>query len=1303
MSFFSSLFGDIGNAVSGVENAGQSFFSSFGSALRGQQQQNQQPSFFSSAGQNIGGAIHGGISAVENAPVPFTGSNNSPDVTIEQVAKQLPAAAEQTGANVVRSSANVIPDTVSGLGKLGSYALPVGGDQVRQTLDATDSAVKAKVSTLLDNVGLPKADTSIPGQIASAVPNVLATLAPGGIAGKVGTVVEGLATAGFGVKSLDALNAVADLNPALGKTILSTVLNPGDTSLAAKIAPGAAKAVAEGTTFAAGNNVVQGKDQSSLPQDAAINSLLIGGAQVGAPIAKDAAAKVSDFLQQAAKDGVPAQTLDNMKTALANEHGAIPLGPSGDASKAPRQPLTTLYHGTSADVSLENLDTGSTTGRGQQRGLIYASDNPDLASKYASARSEAVGQSPKTIPFNFGGKILDQNSPTYAKDLGGLINNPDFKNLSGKTRNQLTNIFPDGKPYGALSGDVLDTNPELQKYLVDHGFDAVKFHHTPFGGSMPTNESNQTAILNPSKILRAKPQTKAEVQQANIERRQATPLPAGKPAPIVPEPAPGTPESFLQALGASPQDVAEIQGRNEVGAYKIPTSNTPAGLTAESAGQSLTRSTAADAAIAHGDVNPDTLQRGTPEAKAQAGLPAPAQVKEGPTPLGGHEVTPGKALTKTAALPEMSNLTGKNRSESSKVFGQRIADYTQSSSDMKAPALTKFEDAIKGMSRSDRELASQVLQGKATTADARVQNLADTMRSISGDIATKAKAVDMQVRRSDGTFHPFEARGNFFPHYPTKDVLKAAQGNAGALTRAATKMVADGQFKSLYAAKIFLKKALDSREVTPFGHLESARSSFSSPYVTDSKIFGKYIGQAYDRISLSNQFGAKNGDAEKLMTQMLASGDKFGAETAKKYFNRIAGLESTSLSKQGVSGIAKGYRTVATVTKLPLIGLKHLDQIPRIAAQTGPVNTLINSPRAIRTLITGKASPLVRNATEAVHEAVAHYDPNDPGNKVSSTFLKAVGFNRIITSMRDLGGNAAKSQLDQWVRRLAKNPEDAKAARYLGRAGLDPAAIAARGGATTAEQNKYINSALNKSSLYFRSGDLPAPWNGPAGKLMTMFRSFTYNDMVKGIPPLLSEAKAGNVAPLLIFLAGGTAVGTGVVAATDTIKGKPIPSGVKLLAAGAAQGASPGLVGSVLSQAIEYPHFIPSQAVGLAGGPLASDVYNLAQGASSAATGSASGVKAAEKTVVGQVPFIGPVAANRLLPPSTKGPSGSGSTSKSSTGKTASTSAPKLKLSSSRGSKAKGGSRGRRVGSGRVRSGRSVKVVSIKRRSPSHV
>ena len=595
-------------------------------------------------------------------------------------------------------------------------------------------------------------------------------------------------------------------------------------------------------------------------------------------------------------------------------------------------------------------------------------------------------------------------------------------------------------------------------------------------------------------------------------------------------------------------------------------------------------------------------------------------------PLAPEKPMTGLQALGTSLFKPMRGVLKNSKDIAANTFEQRLTDAENNHQDMAALALTKLENARKQLSPKDWENAIDTVEGKAVAANPKVQNWVDTWKPIAADIAAKTKALDLRVVDSGGSgfLVPWEERTNYFPHYVPKAEIDKAMSDQSLID----KIIKSGKASNEFEAQLYLHQQLEPLRARRFGNLEMHRSELNIPYVKNPKAAEAYVIDAYKRLAYANQFGGYNQEGQNLINNMIGNKHPYEASIAEKLLKETTGYKTQTPEEQGISTISKGIRGLETVLKLPLIAVHHVEQIASISARSGLLSAIRSSPVLIKSLLLDDQSPIAKNAIMEVHDLTQKYDLYGASGRIDQKFLQVMGFNRVIKSLRSFGAVAANTQINAFERKLS-SPE---AKRYIERAGLNYDDILKRGKLTPDERNAYIRKSLEDTSLLFKPGDLPKLWNTPVGRLMTMFKTFSYNQATKTIPFLFNEAKSGNLRPLLTFLLLGTAIGVGEQTIQDWIQNKPAPSIPKLLLMGLLRGANPGLIGSTVANMAMYPEYWKSNIAGLLGGPIASDIMDIGQTATQLTSPSANDRLTAQRNLVQKVPLVGPGLANTFLP-----------------------------------------------------------------------
>lgn len=295
-------------------------------------------------------------------------------VSLSDIATSIPAALRDTagaaGTGLVEAPGN-IADTAANL--VGDVT---GQKQIGQTADKLNQQLHNTIEGKLQELGVK--DQGLGTQIAKFAGSALlfgpeAKSAEGGAA-----LADGIVKAGLGAKSLDTLNSIADLNPGLARSMMNTVINPGDmklldaiknptaTDAGASLLRQGAQEVGGAAGFAASQGAIQGKKPEDIAKE--IPSYVAGGLGIraGMEVAPPLLSKVQDFIGQAQKDGVSKDVVgklqsfaDNLAAPISNEKGAAAL-PGGDASTAGETPAELAARLRDSNKAVNQANTAAT-------------------------------------------------------------------------------------------------------------------------------------------------------------------------------------------------------------------------------------------------------------------------------------------------------------------------------------------------------------------------------------------------------------------------------------------------------------------------------------------------------------------------------------------------------------------------------------------------------------------------------------------------------------------------------------------------------------------------------------------------------------------------------------------------------------------------------------------------------------------------------------------------------------------------------------------------------------------------------
>lgn len=612
-----------------------------------------------------------------------------------------------------------------------------------------------------------------------------------------------------------------------------------------------------------------------------------------------------------------------------------------------------------------------------------------------------------------------------------------------------------------------------------------------------------------------------------------------------------------------------------------------------------------------------------PESNAYAGVGAASHVRGGseniPVGNAGVEQKLSKLELLQANLRPMASILSKSDNADARNFAQRVEQYHALKANLVNPAQTKLEDVIKKLSTGDYENFVDAAEGKAVAHNENVAQALNVWDGIRKDIATKAKALDLETLTPEGLV-PWEARDNYFPHFTPPDVLDQIKNSKPFID----KIIKAGKASNTFEAQLYIDKLYSNLKSTRYGPLQIQRET-DTPFIKNPKVLLDYVGGAYNKLAHANYFGSFGQDAQQSMNSMIAANHPYEANVAKKLYEKFSGGNFMSPEEQAVrQGANFLHNTLTPMFLGPLTALHHGTVPAAVAGRLGTINTLKASGDLLKGMF-GHYSELARNNVSRLHTTdQSLYGKTTP---FIDKYYKFIGLNRTLNALSAFATHAANYKLDQMQGDL-NNP---RWQSDMQRAGIDPTGVLQQGAFSPEQRTQYIQSALRDTSLLVQAGDMPKITEGPIGRLAFMFKAPLYQRTARLMPYLYGEMAKGNITPLIAFTVAATALGTGEQVIGNQIQNKPAPNTGKLGLQGALRGQ--GTIGAEeAANMIQYPQFAPQTAAGLAFGPGASAFSDLTQGAVGLQSSDPNTKLTGERSLVRNIPIVGPTAANTFLP-----------------------------------------------------------------------
>lgn len=561
-------------------------------------------------------------------------------------------------------------------------------------------------------------------------------------------------------------------------------------------------------------------------------------------------------------------------------------------------------------------------------------------------------------------------------------------------------------------------------------------------------------------------------------------------------------------------------------------------------------------------------------------------------------------------------------------------------------------------SRDDEELFQASLLKEMPTVpklkDKEFENFVDATQGNAkplNDKVVKAvaewQAVHPQIRQRavDSGLDVGDLGPNYYPHFIDYDrVFK----DKNTFNEAINHLVKTGQAKNQQEAIKLLGYARDVSRNRAFGNLESSRLVDLPFYDKTNNSFRQYLQSSSRRIAQTENFGAKDEKALDLITK--AGNEGYDTEAMKNAYDVAVGAKKYNQSTEKAS---RNVRRYITTTRLGLGALTNTSQSVNTGIVTGHLRTLNSMIKQLdpkqREFVhdTGVIADTIINDLRA-QQGFESFGKSTLGKAINAVTAPGFGavekFNRGVAAVagRDYGLRLAQQGKDDVLRRLGVTG-DIK-----------------NNTLTKAQQVQIARKVVEKTQFKVDPQDLPGWTDSPGGKLVSQFRTFSYNQAKFFSNEVLKPVAKGNILPLTRVLAA-LPLGYALYETRRAIDGRPeeedkfkvgLESFSKIGGAGLALDIYRGI--NPVNGNYIPPDRRVSMAAGTIGGPAVGQAINLVGGLSEALQhknvpdsnpdlegkvavknledGKYNDLTSLTRQAIQQVPIVGTPLANRLIP-----------------------------------------------------------------------
>jgi hypothetical protein len=536
--------------------------------------------------------------------------------------------------------------------------------------------------------------------------------------------------------------------------------------------------------------------------------------------------------------------------------------------------------------------------------------------------------------------------------------------------------------------------------------------------------------------------------------------------------------------------------------------------------------------------------------------------------------------------------------------GQQLAQKLQDSrnfAERTAGMWVSRLPTVQKLSKDEFTNFVDVSEGNAHPINANVAQAAREWNKVRQGVHLQAKNAGLDIGKVE----------KYFPH--TFDPSMFTDKNK--YSEAVNHLVKTGQAKDALEAAQLLRHAQDVIRNRRQGNLEISRMVDLPGYEkTKDALFG-YLESAANRIGQVTHFGANDEHALKLINKIANQGGD--AATVKDLFDTAAGAKQYG-ELQGK--ISRGLRGYNSISKLGLGAITNAGQNVNTATVTGAFRTLFNAPKAA---FSPEAKDFALKAGVTL-DGVLRDLREGGGFEGKLGNLGAPGFNQVESFNRRLAAVAGRD----YARSLAAKG-DSKTLAKMG--------ITLKG--NKLDPNQEVIAARNiveRTQFKVDPQDLPGWTSSPWGKVISQFRSFSYNQSAFLQREIIQPALQGNMLPMARFLAVGIPTGMALQTGKNILRNrKDEENPIKRVQQGFSQVGGLGLAGDIVTGLAPMngkyldPNRATTMAISTIGGPT---FGSLAEGYGALSNAVQGKPENLERFGVRQVPLIGGTLQNTLLP-----------------------------------------------------------------------
>ena len=389
---------------------------------------------------------------------------------------------------------------------------------------------------------------------------------------------------------------------------------------------------------------------------------------------------------------------------------------------------------------------------------------------------------------------------------------------------------------------------------------------------------------------------------------------------------------------------------------------------------------------------------------------------------------------------------------------------------------SKRRNIIDQVNDKEFEMVVDVVEGKAQSADPKINAAADAVRASLEEAGIYAEEAGAMMADKGGNLTPFQRmKENYFPHkfepgtFNEESLINQLMKEKK-LTYQEAKFVIDNGVKR------------GPRLLSP----QHERTLGLTGYKKTKQAFYEHIDDLINRAEETKNFGPRDEKLHELAAQSV------DPEKASGIINEQLGRTTKDPNRQAV---ANAVNTFEATVKLPLFAMSNMNQAAAIGMRSSTANFLKGMGKSLKSLKSAEDTGAL--------QTVARNTFQDTGqNPVTKGMSKVFQWGKSEEFLRSWAGNTGKAQAETLFNKLKKSPGDKTSRAKLDNLLLEDVDTVLKQDALTPDQIDKAGFRMSELTQgLVDPADLPPIWSAdPLMKIPVMFKKFAFqqNRILKG-------------------------------------------------------------------------------------------------------------------------------------------------------------------------------------------------------------